>query len=164
MTALNVAPFPLFFTIDEFHAMPLGHAPAQTTTFGGMSVVPITALVATSDPSEIPPCVALTPNPRIEVVHTATGTIQWACSHAQHQVIVALAVDSDVSFDDAAAYIAQQLFSSVTVLDSRQSPVATLAALSRVSTRLPGAHELRPGVGLLDSVRAGADDGQPIDR
>ncbi|WP_433676947.1 hypothetical protein [Microbacterium gorillae] len=66
-----------------------------------------------------------------DAVHTSEGELRFEYSEPQLEVILDLADEHGIRAWDAAAFIAQQLFPDLTILDSTKAPVATLDGLPK---------------------------------
>ncbi|UPL18642.1 hypothetical protein [Microbacterium aurugineum] len=131
MTILNKTPFPLFLTYEEVAAY-LPDVPLdETLDIGGHRILPIRALAPDLGYDEIHEAIHLTERENADALRTGDGELRFEYACTQLEVILALAEEQGVRAWDVVAYIAQQVFPELTVLDSTKTPVTTLDALPR---------------------------------
>ncbi|KAI1693295.1 hypothetical protein Ddc_22951 [Ditylenchus destructor] len=131
MTNLNSTPFPLFLTYEEVAAY-LPDAPLdETLDIGGQRILPIRVLARDLGYDEIHEAIHLTERENVDALRTTDGELRFEYACTQLEVILALAEERGVRAWDVVAYVAQQVFPELTVLDSTKSPVTTLDALPR---------------------------------
>lgn len=131
MTALNITPFPLFLNLDEAPLYGFDNMQDDATTFAGHDVVGIDKLVPGIGVEEINKYCWLTERVNADAVRTAEGELRFEYTAAQLAVILDLAEENGIRAWDGAAFIAQQAFPDLTILDSMKKPVTTLEALPR---------------------------------
>lgn len=66
-----------------------------------------------------------------DAVRTSEGELRFEYAAPELGVILNLAEEYDIRASDAAAFIAQQVFPDLTILDSTKAPVSTLDALPK---------------------------------
>ena len=131
MTNLNTTPFPLFLTYDEVTTY-IGDVPLDDTlTFAGHRIVPVTVIAPGLELNEINEVIWLTERDNVDSVNTAGGPLIWEYAEPHVLVVVALAEQQGIRAWDAAAYIAQQIFPQLTLLDSTGTAVTTLETLPK---------------------------------
>lgn len=129
MTILNATPLPLFLTFEEVTAY-LPDVPLNTTlTFAGHRIVPVGVLAPGLDFEEFHEVIWLTGQKSADAVRTTSGELRFEYGATHLDVILALAEEQETRAWDAAAFIAQQVFPDLTVLDSTKTPLTTLNAL-----------------------------------
>lgn len=133
MTTLNRTPFPLFLTYEEVVAY-LPDVPLdEMLTVGGHQILPIRVLAPDFGFDEIHEVIRLTERENVDALRTTDGELRFEYACTQLEVILALAEGQGVRAWDVVAYIAQQVFPELTVLDSTKAPVTILDALPRHS-------------------------------
>ncbi|WZO41969.1 hypothetical protein MRBLWO13_002181 [Microbacterium sp. LWO13-1.2] len=131
MTSLNATPFPLFLTYEEVTAH-IGDVPLDDTlTFAGRRVVPAPFLAPGMAPEDIHEAIRLTERDNVDFLNTTDGRLSFEYAETHLLIIVGLAEQEGIRALGAAAYIAQQIFPQLTVLDSTGTAVTTLDALPR---------------------------------
>ena len=131
MTKWNTTPFPLFLTYEEVITY-IGDVPLDDTlTFAGCRIVPVHVIAPGLDLEDIHEVIWLTERDNIDSVNTTDGPLIWEYAESHVLVVVALAEQQGIRAWDAAAYIAQQIFPQLTVLDSTGTAVTTLDALPK---------------------------------
>ncbi|MCT1365053.1 MULTISPECIES: hypothetical protein [unclassified Microbacterium] len=131
MTALNITPFPLFLTLNEAPLYGFDDRDRDAATFAGRRVVGIDALVPGVHAEEINKYCSLVERMNADAIRTAGGELRFEYSAAQLEVILDLAEEQGVRAWDAAAFIAQQVFPDLTILDSTKTPISTFDALPK---------------------------------
>ncbi|MDH5134584.1 MULTISPECIES: hypothetical protein [unclassified Microbacterium] len=131
MTNINATPFPLFLTYDEVTTY-LGDVPLDDTLmFAGHRIVPVTVIAPGLGLNEIHEVIWLNEPDNVDSVNTTDGPLIWEYAEPHVLVVVALAKQHGIRAWDAAAFIAQQIFPELTVLDSTGTAVTTLDALPK---------------------------------
>lgn len=131
MTSINSTPFPLFLTYEEVITY-IGEVPLEDTlTFAGCRIVPVHVLTPGLELDEIHEVIWLTERDNIDALNTTDGPLVWEYATTHLDVVIALAEQEGIRALDAAAFIAQQIFPQLTVLDSTGTVVTTLDALPR---------------------------------
>ncbi len=121
--------FPLFLTYEEVAAY-LPDVPLdETLRIGGQRILPIRVLAPDLGYDEIHEAVHLTERDNVDALRTTDGELRFEYACTQLEVILALAEEQGVRAWDAVAFIAQQVFPELTVLDSTKAPITTLDAL-----------------------------------
>ena len=131
MTSINATPFPLFLTYDEVTAYIGGVPLDDRLVFAGHRVVPVTVIAPGLGLNEIHEVIWLTERDNADSLNTADGPLVWEYAEPHVLVVVALAEQEGIRAWDAAAFIAQQIFQELTVLDSTGTAVTTLDALPK---------------------------------
>lgn len=129
MTVLNGTPLPLFLAYDEVIAY-LPDVPLdEMLSIGGHRIMPARVLAPDLDFGEIHEAIHLTERENVDAVRTTSGELRFEYACTQFEVLLALSEAQSIRAWDAAAYIAQQVFPQLTVLDSTRAPITTLDAL-----------------------------------
>lgn len=129
MALLNTTPFPLFLTDEEFFIHGPGAPLEETLVFADCRIVPVTTLVSAVALDEIHEHVRLTERVNADVIATSGGELYFEYASTQLEVILALTEEQSIRATDAAAFIAQQVFPDLNVLDSASRPIGSLDAL-----------------------------------
>lgn len=131
MITLNRTPFPLFLTFEEApsygHEVPL----SDTLAFAGHLVVGAATLVPGVEPREIHKYCWLNERVNADAVRTTDGELRFEYSSEHLNIILELAAEHGIRAWDAAAFIVQQVFPRLAVLDSTQAPITALDALAK---------------------------------
>lgn len=131
MAPLNITPFPLFLTFEEVAAY-LPEIPLNNTlSFAGHRIIPIRVLAPAIEFNEIHEVMRLTERENADAVRTVEGELRFEYAAHQLEVILALADEQGIRAWDAVAFIAQQVFPELTVLDSTKTAITSLGALPR---------------------------------
>ncbi|WP_292787407.1 MULTISPECIES: hypothetical protein [unclassified Microbacterium] len=101
----------------------------ETLRIGGQRILPIRVLAPDLGYDEIHEAVHLTERDNVDALRTTDGELRFEYACTQLEVILALAEEQGVRAWDAVAFIAQQVFPELTVLDSTKAPITTLDAL-----------------------------------
>ncbi|MCI1017347.1 hypothetical protein HWD99_01780 [Microbacterium sp. C5A9] len=131
MTAVNITPFPLFLTLEEAPLYGYDHRQDDAMTFARHEVVGIEKLVPGIGVEEIHKYCWSEERVNADAVRTTEGEFRFEYTAAQLDVILDLADANGIRAWDAAAFIAQQIFRNLTILDSTKNPVTTLDALPK---------------------------------
>ncbi|AXL12774.1 hypothetical protein DXT68_11970 [Microbacterium foliorum] len=100
-------------------------------TVGGHRILPTPVLAPGLGLEEIHEVIRLTERENTDAVRTADGELRFEYASIHLEVILTLAEKRRIRAWNAAAYIAQQVFPELTVLDSTKTPVTMLDALPR---------------------------------
>lgn len=122
MTSLNTSPFPLFLGDVSL---------TDTLVFARHRILPVTVIAPGLQLNETNEAIWLTERDNVDSVNTTDGPLIWEYAEPHVLIVVALAEQHGIRAWDAAAYIAQQIFPQLTVLDSTGTAVSTLEALPR---------------------------------
>lgn len=129
MTVLNITPFSLSLTYEEVAAC-LPDVPLDTAlNVAGHRIIPIHVIAPGVGLDEIHEVIRLTERENSDAVRTTDGELRFEYACTQLDVILAVAEERSVRAWDVVAFIALQVFSDLTVLDSAKTPVTTLEAL-----------------------------------
>ena len=131
MTILNSTPFPLFLTYEEVIAYLPDVASDEMLSIGGHRILPIRVLAPDLGIEEIHEAIRLTERENVDALRTVEGELRFEYACTQLETILALSDEQRVRAWDVVAYIAQQVFPELTVLDSTKTPISTLKALPR---------------------------------
>ena len=118
MITLNSTSFPLFLTFEEApsygHEVPL----SDTLAFAAHLVVGAATLVPGVEPREIHEYCWLNERVNADAVRTTDGELRFEYSSEHLNIILELAAEHGIRAWDAVAFIVQQVFPRLTVLDS----------------------------------------------
>lgn len=152
MTVLNITPFSLFLLHDE--AALFGHDISDDVCLtAGHCIASTTVLVPDVKPQDLHKYLWLDPRDNADVVRTTDGELRFEYASHHADVFLTLAEEHGIRAWDAAAYIAQQVFPELTILDSNRTPITTLDALPKydgVEQRAFHGVELPPSVLVPD--------------
>lgn len=131
MTALNNTPFPLFLNRKEMTVSGFDVADTAVLSFAGHQIVPVTLFLLGEGVAGVANIIPLQTPLNADAVHTSEGELRFEYAEPQLEVVLSLAEEQGIRAWDAAAFIAQQVFPDLTILDSTKTPVTTLEALPR---------------------------------
>jgi len=131
MTILNKTPFPLFLNRTEMTASGYDVADTAVLMFAGHQIVPVALFLLGEGIADASNIIRLQTRLNADAVRTTEGELRFEYAKPQLDVILDLAEEHNIRAWDAAAFIAQQVFPDLTVLDSTKMPVTTLDALPK---------------------------------